>query len=225
MARWSKAILLALGALASMASAEPFFYLVRQWPTTACEMYHCQDPPQGLGFSIHGLWPNNDDGTFPSFCSRKKFRRSDLGELIDDMNKYWPSVKGSNEVFWTHEWEKHGTCAGPQLPTEHEYFAAALQLHKTLNIEDGLSAANIVPSNNAAYDTADLVAALKDSLGFAPIITCHNGSLEEVWFCINEDLDVEDCDQACTAPACHNQHTCPRVRYPEPKQTALTAAA
>ncbi|KAK9820454.1 hypothetical protein WJX72_010539 [[Myrmecia] bisecta] len=201
-------ILFALAVLSTAASAEPFFYLVRQWPTTACDVYHCHDPPHGRDFSIHGLWPNNDDGTWPSFCSQTKFRRNELRELIDEMNKYWPSLTGSNEVFWTHEWEKHGTCAGPQITTQHDFFAAALHLHKTLNIEDALSAASIVPSDSTTYDTADIVAALRDALGFAPIITCHNGTIEE----------------ACTAPACHNQHTCPHVRYPEPKGSAAIAA-
>ena len=41
--------------------------------------------------------------------------------------KWWPSCEGSdsNEDFWSHEWEKHGTCSGLDMAT---YFETALKL-------------------------------------------------------------------------------------------------
>ena len=30
--------------------------------------------------------------------------------LLNDMNKYWPSLLTSNDIFWEHEYNKHGFC-------------------------------------------------------------------------------------------------------------------
>lgn len=74
--------------------------------------------------TIHGLWPNRFDGSWPSNCSREKLDISSLSSIASDMSDKWPDVKGGHS-FWEHEWDKHGTCSGlAQL----DYFRAALGL-------------------------------------------------------------------------------------------------
>ncbi|TFY79451.1 hypothetical protein EWM64_g4563 [Hericium alpestre] len=83
-------------------------------------------------WTIHGLWPDNCDGSFEQYCdlSRqydpapddktvpayhgpgvdtfiKKFGRKDL---LDFMNKYWVSQGSPSASFWAHEFSKHATC-------------------------------------------------------------------------------------------------------------------
>lgn len=45
-----------------------------QWPASYCDTKRsCCYPKTGKpaeDFSIHGLWPNRDDGTWPQFCDR-----------------------------------------------------------------------------------------------------------------------------------------------------------
>jgi hypothetical protein len=45
------------------------------------------------------------------------------------------AAAGANEEFWNHEWTRHGTCAGPVLATQHEFFGEVLDLHHDLNLE------------------------------------------------------------------------------------------
>lgn len=59
-----------------------------------------------------------------------------ISELISSMEKEWPSLScpSSNGMrFWSHEWEKHGTCAQSELD-QTEYFEATLKLKKKLNL-------------------------------------------------------------------------------------------
>jgi ribonuclease T2 len=52
------------------------------------------------------------------------------------MEKNWPSLScpSSNGFrFWSHEWEKHGTCAESELD-QHEYFEKALKLKEKMNL-------------------------------------------------------------------------------------------
>jgi ribonuclease T2 len=87
-------------------------------------------PADRFHFTIHGLWPNYDDGTWPQFCdSDYKFDEDKLDDLMDQLDEEWPSVFDSDETFWDHEWSKHGTCALNIFPTEHSYFKHVLKLH------------------------------------------------------------------------------------------------
>lgn len=69
-----------------------------------------------------------------AFCAQK-FRRNDILDLEGELSRRWPSYSGSNEVFWTHEWEKHGTCSAPTITSQHDYFLDVLKLHSKFNIE------------------------------------------------------------------------------------------
>ena len=81
-----------------------------------------------IPWSIHGLWPQYSNNSYPSYCSNRKFDYSKLELLIDELDKYWYSTNGDkNETFWKHEWEKHGTCMFNNSD-EFDYFKTALSL-------------------------------------------------------------------------------------------------
>uniref|UniRef100_M8C5A8 Ribonuclease 2 n=1 Tax=Aegilops tauschii TaxID=37682 RepID=M8C5A8_AEGTA len=59
----------------------------------------------------HGLWPDYDDGTWPSCCRHTSFDMDKLTPLKPALDKYWPSLYCSSSStcfsgrgpFWAHE--------------------------------------------------------------------------------------------------------------------------
>lgn len=100
-------------------------------------------------WSIHGLWPDYSNGSYPQYChfddhcrdpcshqisncqlNITKYIHSD--DLLYDMNQYWCSYDLSmNNRFWCHEWCKHGCCI--QQFTIEEYFQKGIALFKSLD--------------------------------------------------------------------------------------------
>eukprot|EP00933_Yihiella_yeosuensis_P054365 TRINITY_DN52788_c0_g1_i1.p1 TRINITY_DN52788_c0_g1~~TRINITY_DN52788_c0_g1_i1.p1 ORF type:complete len:158 (+),score=29.68 TRINITY_DN52788_c0_g1_i1:72-545(+) len=74
-------------------------------------------------FSLHGLWAEWENG-----CSGPDFDVSALSSIRDDLDANWFSCHGmTNEQFWQHEWDKHGTCTGL---SQLDYFQTALDMLK-----------------------------------------------------------------------------------------------
>ncbi|KAJ6621084.1 ribonuclease T2 [Mycena sp. CBHHK59/15] len=89
-----------------------------------------QKLPKG-SWTIHGLWPDNCDGSFAQYCDLSRqydpapatgvppytgpgvdtfieqFGRLDL---LEYMNNYWINQGAPNKNFWAHEFSKHATC-------------------------------------------------------------------------------------------------------------------
>lgn len=66
-----------------------------------------------------------------------------VSDLISRMERDWPSLAcpSSDGVrFWSHEWEKHGTCSGLN---QHDYFQKALQFKTKANLLQNLKNAGI----------------------------------------------------------------------------------
>ena len=88
-------------------------------------------------FTIHGLWPQYYNDTWPQFCTGEGFDPSLVADLEPVLRREWPSVFSDNAAFWKHEWRKHGTCAEglcPLLSDEHSFFFAVLALNKMYNL-------------------------------------------------------------------------------------------
>ena len=84
------------------------FYLMNlSWSPEFCSIQgtssQCAAKP---GFILHGLWAQNNDGSYPVFCSEEHgpAKPSENLDLTPDLS------------LLDHEWAKHGTCSavGPQ---------------------------------------------------------------------------------------------------------------
>lgn len=85
-------------------------------------------------FTIHGLWPYSSSDEL--ICKGKIITVTLLPtykDLNEDMNNYWPSIKGSNTNFWVHEYNKHGECFSK---THINYFQTTINLYKSLDIQN-----------------------------------------------------------------------------------------
>jgi ribonuclease T2 len=110
------------------------------------------DPATGpsTSWTIHGLWPNNCDGTYSEDCDKKRaytnitqlLTAAGQTSTLDYMQTYWVSDDESNEAFWDHEWETHGTCISTLSPSCYtgytpgdeavDFFTKVVSLFKTL---------------------------------------------------------------------------------------------
>ncbi|GAA6024509.1 hypothetical protein JCM11491_006680, partial [Sporobolomyces phaffii] len=198
-------------------------------------------PPTGPSdsWTIHGLWPDNCDGTYEQFCDPKR-QYTDIGgklsqygpsDLVPYMNKYWKDYQGDDESFWEHEWGKHGTCisslnttcyGNTYTPYEElvDYFERTVSLFKTLPTYSWLSAAGIVPSTTKTYTLAQLQAVAKANFGYDAVWNCQKGVLNEVWYGYNSQGPIAGGKLIPTGPI-GGGSTCPAtgIKY-LPKGTA-----
>jgi len=148
-------------------------------------------------WTIHGLWPDNCDGTYSSSCDSSRAYKnvsSILKEFGDSstlsyMNTYWKNDPddGSDEELWEHEWETHGTCISTFDPDCYDdyspgqeaadFFNTVVALYKTLDTYSFLSAAGITPSSSKTYTLSKLNAAVKAQFGENPLFTCSGKKL------------------------------------------------
>lgn len=154
-------------------------------------------------WTIHGLWPDNCDGTYEQNCDPSRaytnitaiLTAAGQTSLLSYMNTYWKNDPddGSDESLWEHEWEKHGTCISTldtdcytnYTPQEEvvDFFNKVVSLFKTLPSYTWLSNAGIVPSSTATYTSAQILAALKAPRGVTAVIQCANtNQLDEIWY-------------------------------------------
>ncbi|XP_075659259.1 ribonuclease 3-like [Castanea sativa] len=96
-----------------------------------------------------------------------------------------PSSNGFR--FWSHEWEKHGACSESESQLDqHEYFEAALNLKKKVNLLQILRIAIIEPDDEF-YSLDNIVKAIIKGIGHTPRIGCNkdsdgNSQLYQIYF-------------------------------------------
>jgi hypothetical protein len=108
-------LLTALIALAAPAQAEndragvfDYYVLALSWSPSWCalegdarEAAQCA-PGKGLGFTLHGLWPQHERG-WPDYC------RSDKSDPSRRQSGAMADIMGDGGLAW-HQWKKHGRC-------------------------------------------------------------------------------------------------------------------
>lgn len=211
-----------------------YFLLALQWPGTyckstakCCSSNGCCDSSVPLSeFTIHGLWPNYDDGSWPSCCYQWDFDLKKILPLIEELKKYWPSLscsssslcQGGKGLFWAHEYEKHGTCSFPVIKNEYSYFATTLDLYIKYNITKILDGAGFVASNAESYRLKDVIGAIENGFGATPLVVCSKGAVEELRICFYKNLEPRDCDIGSNSITMHNalhSTSCPEyIRLP-----------
>jgi len=172
-----------------------FYLFVQQWIYSYCGSQTCIKSKEREAFTIHGLWPENNDGSYPSFCTGSSFNYNSISDLSTQLNYDWPSLTGPNTDFWTHEWSKHGTCSitGP-ITDIHDYFAAGIKLYDNYNITAALNSENIYPSDSDTYNANDMFNAISTFFHAKPAMQCISGQLSTVAVCVDKNtLEAMDC--------------------------------
>lgn len=128
-----------------------YLLLALQWPPGVCAQAGsvCFQPVPA-NWTIHGLWPTDRTTPGPFDCVKPcPFNKKNINSsTLTAMKLHWPSIQKSNELFWRHEYCKHGTCCTDILPAPQDYFQKTIDLFETLDLANKLRNNGILPSNN-----------------------------------------------------------------------------
>ena len=176
-----------------------FFLLSITYPTSYClNRLHCTEEQikyLNKNFNIHGLWANNYDGSYPSYCSKVPFNQQYIDKNSNEFKKYWSTFNNNLEYsFYEHEWTKHGTCSNSSKIYDNEsYFSNTINLMKEYHILDCLKISSIVPSNINTYTTKEIKDALYKCYPYSCNINCdisgNKNYLSEIHFYYSKDLE------------------------------------
>lgn len=153
-----------------------------------------------------GLWPENNDGSWPCNCPGPAFNETALEPIAEDLNKFWPSLSGPSPTFWAHEWTTHGTCSTVDFADQFAFFNGTLALRSSYSIVDALATAGIAPSNTKSFTLAAFNSALKAAYGHTALISCDSkGNVETAVLCVSKaPLALVDCPanvpRSCSDP-------------------------
>jgi ribonuclease T2 len=146
----------------------------------------------GDGFVVHGLWPDNEYRPNPEACQGQDASDADLA----DEHGLYP-----NDRLAAYEYRKHGTCTGLSA---HDYFATVRNVRTRLNIPAMFQA----PQQQLRLAPGDVEQAfMTANANLRPdnmAVTCSNGELVDVRFCLAKDLSSY---AVCRKVA---RHTCQR---------------
>jgi ribonuclease T2 len=165
------------------------FYLMNlSWSPEFCSIQGAS--PQCAarnGFILHGLWAQNNDGSYPVFCAERS------GPAHPEANlDITPDLS-----LLQHEWDKHGTCTtlSPEVffANEHKAYHSLVVPPVFLHIDREVQ---MKPA-----EILDLFG--KINPGFPPgsiLLSCGNNRLTAIEACLDKDLKPIVCQGLRT---CH----------------------
>lgn len=171
---------LAQSGMASRAGNFDFYVLALSWSAGFCEKVewsHDQcEPGRGLGFVVHGLWPQYERG-YPSNCPGPGNPSS---IALDRVAGLYPDQRLAR-----YEWRKHGTCTGK---SPSDYFADVARARAAVTIPEAFSK----PNGEQTFAPIDIERAFyAANPRLRPgmmTVGCSRGVLEEVRICLTKDL-------------------------------------
>ena len=141
------------------------------------------DAGRGLTFILHGLWPQNDPGGYPSDChsSFADPSRSATAAMADIMSS-------SGLAF--HEWQKHGRCSGLSADA---YFTAMRRAYASVTIPP-LFARVTTDLQVPPQVVEDAFLESNPTLDAGAVtVTCDQNLIQEVRICLTKDLSPRPC--------------------------------
>ncbi|XWS71438.1 hypothetical protein CRYUN_Cryun03dG0138100 [Craigia yunnanensis] len=187
-----------------------FYKLSLQWPPATCNSGTSCKPPTPREFTIHGIWPQDqNDKPVPPYDPKNPCTSvtptpasnlaTELMPIQTDLTALWPNLKDpqssqANLNFWEHEWTKHGMCSDyPDKP--RDYFNSALQLRKGFDPVMGLTP-------GSQYTVQAVSTIIQTKVGATPEIACNRAKvgktlqLWEIRLCYNRAMPpntVQNC--------------------------------
>lgn len=151
----------------------------------------CQDGRR-VGWAVHGLWPQHDDGSWPEYCHTNQ-RSPSRQETAAQAGLF-----GTSGSAW-HQWNKHGRCTGLSAANYYRLVQAALDRIALPEVFEGIDRELRVDPDvvEAAFIEAN-PALDRDMM----VTSCPGGDLVELRVCLTRDLEPEVCAPALTRREC-----------------------
>ncbi|ULT87718.1 hypothetical protein L3Y34_007116 [Caenorhabditis briggsae] len=189
----------------------PFDYLMFTtiYPTAVCRAdddsvpESCEIPDATPQWSIHGLWPNYENGSYPQNChgTPKHFEEDLIKSIEERLVSVWPNLypKKTIQSFWKHEYDKHGTCAQSEKLFESElaYFTEVMNVFDAIDVAGGMSSVGPSEKPIGAKDIQNALAGVTGGKKFE--FNCLRDKktkqflLGDIRLCLNKDLTLRDC--------------------------------
>lgn len=196
-------VAVAMGFAAGSASAEPpagfdYYVLAISWTPGWCEIEGAARGDDrcaagaGIGWSLHGLWPQFEGGGWPEFCSSlaREPSRAQTAAMAD--------VMGSSGLAW-HQWRKHGRCTGLAA---YDYFSLSRQAFAMVRLPAALqspeAALQVAPDALAREFAGAIAGASAEDV----TVLCRGPVIREVRVCLTTDLAPRPCGPDVAARAC-----------------------
>lgn len=200
----------------------------QQWPQSVCiegnltHHYACSVAQNISTWTVHGMWPTVNGTLGPNYCDdTNKFQPGPIAPILSELVEHWPNLHTDDTFygFWTHEWDKHGTCAQslPALQGELNFFNMGITLNKKFNILEMLSP--LVPSLEG-YDLVTLQSRFKSVLGAEPAYSCFYEKkygvqyLKQIDICLDKSFAVVDCKHSSGGCIESKPLVYPPIRHP-----------
>ena len=167
-----------------------FYVLALSWAPQFCASHEedrnageC-DPARHYGFVVHGLWPQNNDSTYPVSCTRAEPVSNDVVRQIQ------PIMPARGLI--QHEWATHGTCSGL---TPREYFSRMQRAFGNLKIPDEYQhPAQAIQAS--PKDIEQKFASANGATADSFRVSCRKGDFLGVDVCLTKDLQYRSCGDA-----------------------------
>ncbi len=170
-----------------------FYLLTLSWSPEFCATHgndasaaaECAAPK---GFVLHGLWPQNNDGSYPEECSEQP------GPV--DVYAYRDIFPDAHLL--DHEWQTHGTCSGLAADA---YFQAARRAKQAVVVPQELAHVTGQLQLTPQQILGDFAKANPGAPADAFALSCGNNYLTAVEECVGKDLKAVSCSgvRSCRA--------------------------
>lgn len=179
----------ARGAAQPTGAGFDYYLLNLSWSPEFCYSHPTADECAAHStFVLHGLWPENNDGTYPENCPSAP-GPADPREYSD----LYP-----DQGLLVHEWRTHGTCSGLSADA---FFATVRTARKLVKIPPRL--ANLSAQTSMTPD--DIVGLFAESNPGIPraslAVSCGHNYLTAVEVCLDKSLQPVPCSgvRSCRA--------------------------
>jgi ribonuclease T2 len=164
-----------------------YYLLTLSWAPEFCATHggnasssEC-DPTHHFGFVVHGLWPENEDGSYPQHCA------SAQPVSQDTVRQMLPIMPDRGLI--QHEWATHGTCSALDAQT---YFGDIKKVFTQLQIPpDYRGPAQAVSASPSQIEQKFAAANHAPATAFR--VSCSGPEFVALEVCLTKDLQYRQC--------------------------------